>query len=503
MRRSPFVLLVAGVMLLSVGLLAATTAIAQQREQVETMRRDAAQVAQAFGASFERARALDLLLAQNPVFAPPAGTGVDNAGANRALAYLEQLFPETIGEACLIDERGYELARVIEGTAADVGDLSTSEEQNAFLAATLALRRPGLVYQSPPYVSPDTKNWVVSNSTWIRQPSGRRLVVHFEVAFDSFRRYLAGSSTGRHLAVVDRISGRTILGDSTALPVASPGERYPLVPAASGPPPAGKGAASGALQVRGRPAAASRIIGPADNANDWSVVEWSTGRVSLLPPWVGGVASLAGMALVGWSLIILRRQRSALQAVARLDPLTGLANRTALEEALGEALAGAAASEGDAVAVLVLDLDGFKQINDNLGHDKGDLVLREIGRRLHANTFGRDTAARLGGDEFAVVLRQVRPSDDIAAVAHRLREALVRAIDIDGIARSVGASVGAALYPDHGRSSAELLGAADAAMYEAKRGGGGVCLYDGGLYEGGAASGQGATISAGLAVEQD
>jgi len=497
MRRSPFAWLVAGVMLLSAGLLTTTTAIAQQRQQVETMQRDAAQVAQAFGAYFERARALDLLLAQNPVFAPPAGTGVDNAGANRALAYLEELFPKTIGEACLIDERGYELARVIEGTAAAVGDLSTSEAQNAFLPATLALRRPGQVYQAPPYISPDTKNWVVSNSTWIRQPSGRRLVVHFEVAFDSFRRYLPASSTGRRLAVVDRTSGRTILGDSTALPVASPGAQYRLVPATPGPPPSGMGASSGALQVRGRPAAASRIVGTAGNANDWLIVEWSPGQVSLVAPWVGGVASAAGIALVGWSLIILRRQRSALRAVARLDPLTGMANRTALEEALEEALAGAAASEGDGVAVLVLDLDGFKQINDNLGHDKGDLVLQEIGRRLHANTFGHDTAARLGGDEFAVVLRQVRQADDIAAVAHRLREALVRPIDIDGIARFVGASMGAALYPDHGRSAAQLLRAADAAMYQAKRGGVGVCVYDGGT-----ASGQGAPGAAALAVEQ-
>ncbi len=90
------------------------------------------------------------------------------------------------------------------------------------------------------------------------------------------------------------------------------------------------------------------------------------------------------------------------------------------------------------VAVLMIDLDGFKQVNDTLGHDKGDLVLQKIGRRLHANTFEYDTAARLGGDEFAVVLRELREADDVAAVAHRLREALIRPIDIAGVARASG-----------------------------------------------------------------
>jgi diguanylate cyclase (GGDEF)-like protein len=194
---------------------------------------------------------------------------------------------------------------------------------------------------------------------------------------------------------------------------------------------------------------------------------------------------------------VLRRQQSTLRRAARLDHLTGLANRKALEEALNVAL-DAARSGNDSVAVLMLDLDGFKQVNDTLGHDKGDLVLREIARRLHANVFEYDTAARMGGDEFAVVLRNMRDAEDVSAVAHRLRDALTRPIEIDGIPRFIGASVGAASYPEHGRSSEELLRGADAAMYRAKRDREGVRVYDVGTLAGASSLGLAAELLAAI-----
>jgi diguanylate cyclase (GGDEF)-like protein len=144
----------------------------------------------------------------------------------------------------------------------------------------------------------------------------------------------------------------------------------------------------------------------------------------------------------------------------------------------------------------MLDLDGFKQVNDTLGHDKGDLVLREIARRLHANVFEYDTAARMGGDEFAVVLRNMRDAEDVSAVAHRLRDALTRPIEIDGVPRFIGASVGAASYPEHGRSAAELLRGADAAMYRAKRDREGVRVYDVGTIAGASSLGLGRAFAA-------
>jgi diguanylate cyclase (GGDEF)-like protein len=498
MRRTPFVALLVGVVLLSVGLLAMAGSVAQERQQARTLQRDAAQVASAFTSYFERARSLDLLLAQSPAFRPPDGGKVDNAQANRALSYLERLYPGAIGEACLINDQGHELARVTENVAAPVAELSTAEAQNPFFAPTLALDL-GQVYQAAPYVSVDTKTWVISNSTWIRQADGSRLIVHFEVALASFRQYLTTSSPSHHVSVVDRVARRTILTDDTDLPpttVLAGLRQFPSSPAIG---PGGTRPAT--IQIEGHPVAIGGVGRTPGNANDWVIVERSTARESFIPVWVGGVATMVGIGLVVLFLIVLRRQQNTLRMAARLDHLTGLANRKALEEALDDAVDTAVHPGGDRVAALMLDLDGFKQINDTLGHDKGDLVLQEIGRRLHANTFEYDTAARLGGDEFAVVLRQLRDADDVAAVAHRLREALVRPIDVDGVARFIGVSIGAAVYREHGQSSAELLRAADAAMYHAKRAREGVRVYDAGTAVGANASWRAAELL--VAIEND
>lgn len=497
-RRTPFIALLMGVVLLSAGLLATAVSVAQERQQDRTLQHDAAQVALAFTSYFERARSLDLPLAQSPAFRPPDGGKVDNAQANRALVYLERLYPGAIGEACLINDQGHELARVTKGVAAPVAELSTAEAQNPFFARTLALDE-GQVYQATPYVSVDTGTWVISNSTWIHQPDGSKLIVHFEVGLASFRPYLTAGSDSRHVAVVDRSSGRTVLTDDTDLPPTTARALFPRFLGAAalrfgGPLPA-------AIQVGGHPLATGGVTRTAGNANHWVIVEESTERVSFIPPWAGGLATAVGIGLILLLLIVLRRQQNTLRMAARLDHLTGLANRKALEEALDDAVDTAIHPGGDRVAVLMLDLDGFKQINDTLGHDKGDLVLQEIGRRLHANTFEYDTTARLGGDEFAVVLRQLRDADDVAAVAHRLREALVRPIDVDGVARFIGVSIGAAVYREHGQSSAELLRAADAAMYHAKRGREGVRVYDAGTAAGANASGLAAQLL--LAIEND
>src|SRR4249920_1369364 len=140
MRRTPFVALLVGVVLLSAGLLGMAGAVAQEKQQHKTLQRDAARVALAFTSYFERARSLDLLLAQSPAFRPPGGRQVDNGEANRALVYLEHLYPGAIGEACLINDQGHELARVTQGVAAPVAELSTAEASNPFFALTLALR---------------------------------------------------------------------------------------------------------------------------------------------------------------------------------------------------------------------------------------------------------------------------------------------------------------------------------------------------------------------------
>ena len=121
-------------------------------------------------------------------------------------------------------------------------------------------------------------------------------------------------------------------------------------------------------------------------------MQWPTRNSDLFLPWIGGVGTAAGVVLILMFVLISRRQHTTRRMATRLDHLTGMANRKALEEAMAEAVSRAAV-DGERIGVLTLDLDGFKQINDTLGHDRGDLVLQEIGRRLHTNTFEYDTAA--------------------------------------------------------------------------------------------------------------
>jgi diguanylate cyclase (GGDEF)-like protein len=169
--------------------------------------------------------------------------------------------------------------------------------------------------------------------------------------------------------------------------------------------------------------------------------------------------------------VSLNEANRRLREQALSDPLTRMPNRLMFEERLEEALA-AAGQEASALAVLFIDLDGFKPINDSFGHVAGDSVLREIGRRLKALARPEDTIARVGGDEFLLML--VRPGHEAvsAAVAQRVLEALNQPLRLpNGVTVNLSASIGIVLYPEHG-PAAKLIANADAAMYAAKRAGG-------------------------------
>jgi diguanylate cyclase (GGDEF)-like protein/PAS domain S-box-containing protein len=153
---------------------------------------------------------------------------------------------------------------------------------------------------------------------------------------------------------------------------------------------------------------------------------------------------------------------------ADTDPLTGLANRRALERTLASALARAAA-RGRAVAVLMLDLDGFKAVNDSLGHAAGDAALREVARRLRRCVRERDVVARLGGDEFVVLLTDVGGSSGAAVEAcERVDAALAEPVALEEAAVSLRAATGVATFPQDGGDAPTLLAHADRAMYAAK-----------------------------------
>jgi diguanylate cyclase (GGDEF)-like protein/PAS domain S-box-containing protein len=155
---------------------------------------------------------------------------------------------------------------------------------------------------------------------------------------------------------------------------------------------------------------------------------------------------------------------------ADTDPLTGLANRRALERTLASAL-GRAGARGRTVAVLMLDLDGFKAVNDSLGHAAGDAALREVARRLRRCVRERDVVARLGGDEFVVLLTDVGGRSGAAVEAcDRVDVALSEPIALEQASVTLRAAIGVATFPDDGGDASTLLAHADRAMYAAKAG---------------------------------
>jgi diguanylate cyclase (GGDEF)-like protein len=194
---------------------------------------------------------------------------------------------------------------------------------------------------------------------------------------------------------------------------------------------------------------------------------------------------------LGMQLELLRRtaaaaqlEREALRLLASTDPLTGLHNRRALESALETLLAAPPTADPAApgaaprtvaeqqLALFLIDLDGFKAVNDRWGHDAGDQLLRQVADRLREVARSQDVVARLGGDEFVLVVPMPLDEAPLARLGRRLMAQFERPFRLDGGQTcTVGATVGCAVAPGHGRSAADLLRAADGAMYAGKQAG--------------------------------
>ncbi|HEX5078422.1 MAG TPA: diguanylate cyclase, partial [Geminicoccaceae bacterium] len=171
-----------------------------------------------------------------------------------------------------------------------------------------------------------------------------------------------------------------------------------------------------------------------------------------------------------------RQQAQRLSRLAQHDELTGLANRSLFNDRLDRALAWARRHERFA-AVMVLDLNGFKTVNDRLGHVAGDRLLTIMGMRLRSRLRETDTVARLGGDEFALVVENLAKPEHAGLVARKLLDAVAPPVTVDSQNVSVTASLGVALYPQDGSHGATLLREADRAMYRAKAEGGNICRF--------------------------
>jgi diguanylate cyclase (GGDEF)-like protein len=171
-------------------------------------------------------------------------------------------------------------------------------------------------------------------------------------------------------------------------------------------------------------------------------------------------------------LNVSAQKRAAMEMThsAEHDFLTGLPNRLLLRDRFGQAIAFAARNQ-KRVAVLFMDMDGFKHINDSLGHSSGDMLLQSIAKRLVATVRGSDTVSRQGGDEFIVLLSEVEYTDDTAVAARRMLEVVAKPHSVGENDLHVTTSIGISLYPEDGEDAETLIKNADTAMYQAKENG--------------------------------
>jgi diguanylate cyclase (GGDEF)-like protein/PAS domain S-box-containing protein len=162
-----------------------------------------------------------------------------------------------------------------------------------------------------------------------------------------------------------------------------------------------------------------------------------------------------------------RRAEARIRQLAYYDTLTGLPNRTSFSDLLSREI-DTTDAQGKKLGIALLDLDGFKAVNDTTGHDAGDALLRLVGKRLEEATRANDVAARMGGDEFLFILTEIEDPEALGAIAQRLLDVFAEPFLVDGKQFPVTASVGGALYPDDGTDEITLMKRADLAMYRAK-----------------------------------
>jgi len=184
----------------------------------------------------------------------------------------------------------------------------------------------------------------------------------------------------------------------------------------------------------------------------------------------------AGELLAIIDLTARKESEARIEHLALHDPLTDLPNRRLFMELANKSISNAR-RDGERLAVLTLDLDGFKLVNDMHGHNAGDELLKIIGQRIAASVRESDVFARFGGDEFAILQRFASQPEQAAALAERLLETIGAPIRLQDAEVSVSASIGVALYPDDGRTAEELLRSADTAMYRAKADGKSTCRF--------------------------
>ncbi len=208
---------------------------------------------------------------------------------------------------------------------------------------------------------------------------------------------------------------------------------------------------------------------------DRELAQWRTYAVTIV-----AMTLVVTLLLIGLTIYLIRHMDRAARAaraealkithLAEHDFLTGLPNRMLLDDRIGQAIA-TAQRHNDNVAVLFLDLDGFKKVNDSLGHPIGDKLLQAVANRLVACVRGSDTVCRQGGDEFVVLLTEVQRPQDAGIIAQKMLQAVAEINSIDEHELRVTTSIGVSIYPQDGLDAQTLIKNADIALYQAKEGG--------------------------------
>jgi diguanylate cyclase (GGDEF)-like protein/PAS domain S-box-containing protein len=208
-----------------------------------------------------------------------------------------------------------------------------------------------------------------------------------------------------------------------------------------------------------------RILRPCDGAERWVVMNgWRTYKTG---------SNLRRVIMTARDVTEEKTAEERVRWSASHDPLTALANRSLFHETLAETIRGAAA-DGGAVGLILLDMDHFKQINDTLGHDAGDMLLRMFADRLRSVVRAQDTVARCGGDEFAIVMPDIHTEQSVIQLSRSIHDRLREPFVHEGRLLDCRVSMGASVFPRHGRTPEELLKNADVALYASKASGRGV-----------------------------
>jgi diguanylate cyclase (GGDEF)-like protein len=380
-----------------------------------------------------------------------------------ALTDLENLFPDSIASASFIDRSGAENARVVGKSVMKPDELAADRSDAVFFDRAFQLPYDK-VYQSAPYRSESTGDWVVANAAKVNiGPGVSPAIVSFEIKMESIRLAAYSDNPAQQVRIVDLLDGRVVVDSKHPQDVNAPLGR-----------PADHSlrwvqtAKDGVMRTSDHMRHVVRHARRDSNlATTWAVVVSTPARSGAWSgPFSAGPLAVAG---TGVLLLLLSmagyiRHGRSMHRAARRDELTGLFNRRAARECAETMLV-----RERGLAVILFDLDRFKHVNDSLGHHAGDHLLTVLGQRLtEVVREPDDVVARLGGDEFVVLARGVHTHETIAVLCERLTRAVSAPVTVDGIDVSVGVSIGIALAPEHGTDYGTLLQCADIAMYDAK-----------------------------------